>query len=52
MENKIFSLIAVGFFLNVITASLIANCYMGFMDSAGHLTHINKEHSVIDINGY
>ncbi|OGH95280.1 MAG: hypothetical protein A2039_00750 [Candidatus Melainabacteria bacterium GWA2_34_9] len=52
MDNKIFSIIAVGVVVNSIIISFCTICYTGFMNYSSPLTHISKGNSVININGY
>jgi hypothetical protein len=51
MENKIFSGIAIGFVVNMIIISLIANCYVNFT-SFNEPLKASKGESVINISGY
>ena len=52
MVNKIFLKIAIGFVLNSIIISFFTTCYIDFTNNSSHLTRINRDHSVININGY
>ncbi|MEI8388575.1 MAG: hypothetical protein WCG23_01695 [bacterium] len=52
MENKLFLIAAIGFVLNLIIISFCTTYYIAFINDSSPLTHINRAHSVININGY
>lgn len=52
MENKIFSMLSVGFVVNLIIVSLLTTCYVDFTAFGKPLPPVKKGDSIVNINGY